>query len=244
MPFGNSRFRPTIFASVITAVAIGVFLNLAAWQWDRAKYKEAQIGKMLEQNEQAPLMIEDVSTIDWPEQRYRMVQLEGEFDYDKEILLDNVVVKGKPGYAVLTPLQLKNDETRIIINRGWLPVGADRKVLPEIKQLSGKLQMQGQIDAPAGRPFILGDHTPDEEGNKRWAFWDMAYAKQQLPYPIADFIILQLNDTADGLRRNKAPIKNKAGMHYGYTLQWGLFALIAFVSYIKLNTRKKGQQND
>lgn len=244
MPFGNSRFRPSLFATVITVIAVSIFLSLAAWQWERAKYKESQIAKMLEQNEQAPLQLQNATSVDWPRQRYRMVQLKGEFEYSHEVLLDNVVLKGKPGYSVITPFKIEGHQQRILLNRGWLPVGNDRNILPTIKQPLGEMQIAGQIDAPAGRPFILGEHAPDDEGNQRWAFWDMDYAKQHYPYPIADFIVLQLNDTADGLRRTKVPIKNKAGMHYGYTIQWGLFALIAIVSYIKLNMRKKGQQND
>jgi hypothetical protein len=44
-------------------------------------------------------------------------------------LLDNQVRDGRPGYHVLTPLRMA--ENAILINRGWVPLGEFRQVLPD-----------------------------------------------------------------------------------------------------------------
>lgn len=231
------KFQPSLFATVITLVAISIFLGLAKWQWDRAKYKEQQFEERMAKKDLVHLPVDSLNQIQWPEHKFRKIVTSGVFEVSDEILLDNVIRKGKAGYSVYLPLKL-NDGEWILVNRGWIAAGNDRQILPVTKTPSGNIEIRGQlVDVPA-KPMSLGDYAPDAEGNHRWAFWDMEHYQQVIGKSLPSYVLSQLNDSKDNLYRKEKRIENKAPMHYGYMVQWLAFALIAFISYIKLNVKK------
>ena len=51
------------------------------------------------------------------------VSVAGQFDPAHEILLDNRVLNGKPGYQVVTPLKMDGTELYVLVDRGWVARG-------------------------------------------------------------------------------------------------------------------------
>lgn len=232
------RFRPTVFATLLTVVAVGVFASLSVWQYQRAAYKE-QVAQAVAQQTVLPAIDLNQTAVDWPAQRFRPATVTGTWETGNSLLLDNIVHHGKAGYHVITPLQLTNGQ-HILVNRGWVEVGADRQKLPAIATPTGVVQLSGTLDLPRSKPvFLFGDVPADVEGNQRWLYLDIPYFAQKLGFPLMPYTLLQSSDSADGLRRDWPVYENKAGMHIGYSIQWGAFALIALGAYLYLNTHKK-----
>lgn len=232
------RFRPTVFATLLTVVAVGVFASLAVWQYQRALYKE-QVAQAVAQQTVLPAMDLNQTAVDWPTQRFRPATVTGTWEAGNTVLLDNIVHHGKAGYHVITPLRLSNGQL-ILVNRGWVEVGVDRQKLPSISTPGGAVQLNGTLDLPRSKPvFLFGDIAADVEGNQRWLYLDVARFGQTLGATLPPYLLLQTSETADGLRRDWPDYESKAGMHIGYSIQWAAFALIALASWLYLNTHKK-----
>ncbi len=125
------RFRPGWTASLAVAFLLPLFTALGVWQLHRAEEKEA----LMEQRERQTS--EPVFSADGPvwasdENRYRRVELKGEFDAAHQFLLDNQIFNQQPGYQVLTPLRIEGSDAAVLVNRGWVPMGKNRSRLPEI----------------------------------------------------------------------------------------------------------------
>ena len=141
---------PTLAA--ITAIAVCV----AAGNWQRGRMEEkehlrAQVAAAA-QNAPAPLPAGDV---DWTAWRFRPVTATGVFDAGRQILIDNKVHAGVVGFDVVTPLAL-TDGRVVLVDRGFVPVGRSRNVLPEAAPPAGPITVRGRIDIPASGYFELG----------------------------------------------------------------------------------------
>lgn len=226
------RFRPTVFATLLTVLAVGVFASLSLWQYHRAQYKQHIADDIAHQSTQAPLELNQTK-VDWPAQRFRPATVQGTWEAGATILLDNIVHQGRAGYHVITPLRLALTGQHILVNRGWVEVGPDRRVLPNIQTPAGTVQLQGTLDEPRSKPvFLFGDIAADTEGNQRWLYLDRKHLEQKLGYPLAPYLLLQTSEATDGLRRDWPPYDSKVGMHIGYCLQWAAFGLIALGAYL------------
>ncbi len=212
------------------------------WQYQRANYKEQVAQAVAQQSAQAPLDLNQTA-VDWPAQRFRPATVSGQWEANSTVLLDNIVQHGKAGYHVITPLRLANGQ-HLLVNRGWIEVGADRKLLPTIPTPQGDIQLSGTLDTPRSKPvFLFGDMAADTEGNARWLYLDVAHFAQKLGYPLAPYLLLQTSEASDGLRRDWPAYSNNAGMHIGYSIQWAAFGLMVLVAYLKMNFRKTNKES-
>lgn len=231
------RFQPSVFTTLLTVVVVGIFAALSVWQYQRATYKSQVAQAVVEQSAQAPLNLNQ-TPVDWPTQRFHPATVSGQWEANSTVLLDNIVQHGKAGYHVITPLRLANGQ-HVLVNRGWIDVGADRKVLPAIPTPQGDVQLSGTLDAPRSQPvFLFGTMAADTEGNTRWLYLDVAHFAQKFDYTLAPYLLLQTTQASDGLRRDWPTHSNKAGMHIGYSIQWAAFGLMVLIAYFKMNFRK------
>jgi len=241
MKIGTLDFTPSLFMTLVTMIAVAIFSTLAVWQLQRAYYKQSITDKIAQQNQQAPLVINktNINQINIEQQQFRHVQLSGEFTATGEILLDNIVQQGKVGYFVFTPFQLSNSQQHVLINRGWVTVGNDRNQLPNMAVPQGQQHLTAVLKRPRSKPAFIGDTPADIEDNNRWLYLDIELLnrKQGLSLPL--YTLQQTTDTGDGLKRNWDKYKNKAGMHIGYMIQWGAFALIVLIAFISLNLKRR-----
>ena len=238
MNIGKYVFSPSLFSIVITIVAITLFINLSLWQLQRANYKNQLTVLIHTQNIRSRINLLH-EKIAWPEARFREVEVEGVFEPEQQIFLDNIVKSGKPGYHVITPLKLKNSEQRILINRGWIGTGEDRMQLPIVSTPKGTVKIAGTLDKPRSKPVLLfTDYLPDFEGNQRWIYIDTDYMSKKWKMPIAAYMLLQTEPKTDpNLSRKWPSYVNKASMHIGYSIQWAAFALISFIGFIAINLK-------
>ena len=79
--------------------------------------------------------------------RYQRVRLRGSFDAARQILLDNMPsVSGRPGYRVLTPLDRADGRGWVLVDRGWVPLGATREALPDVAVDTREREVSGILD--------------------------------------------------------------------------------------------------
>lgn len=235
------RFQPSVFTTLLTLVMVGIFAALSLWQYQRANYKDQVAQAVAQQSAQAALNLNQTA-VDWPAQRFHPATVSGQWEANSTVLLDNIVQQGKAGYHVITPFRLTNGQ-HLLVNRGWIEVGADRKVLPAITTPQDDIQLSGTLDTPRSKPvFLFGDVAADSEGNQRWLYLDVTHFAHKLGYPLAPYVVLQTSAAPDGLQRDWPAYSNNAGMHIGYSIQWAAFGLMVLVAYFKMNLHKTNRE--
>jgi surfeit locus 1 family protein len=132
--------------SVFVYFIILVLLSLGSWQLYRLNWKLNLISEIENSLKNNPV---ELSKSD--KKNYLRIKTSGQIDFDKQIYLYNLNKSGKPGFEVINPI-LIGDEN-YLINRGW--ISFDQKNQSEINFLNEdkiigtlKLQTKASIFKP------------------------------------------------------------------------------------------------
>lgn len=221
--------------SLLALLALTV--NLGLWQLRRADEKRALMAQAAA-GRQHTVVLNSSNAASLP--RYQHVQLSGQFDGDHQVLLDNMPSKeGRPGYRVLTPLRLAGD-TLILIDRGWVPLGADRRVLPMIavdtapRSVAGIIDVLPQPGVRAGSAGLDAKHWPQVLNYPRVAELRQLYG----PALQARIVLMDAN-LSDGFERVWAiNVGFGPERHIGYAVQWFGMAATLLIIYIVVNLKR------
>jgi surfeit locus 1 family protein len=209
-----------------------VFLALGFWQIHRSEEKQALMDQR-EQRAQEPSVRLGSAPLPMPESRYRRVEAEGEYDAERQFLLDNQVSQGQAGYQVLTPLRLSASGPAVLVNRGWMPLGLDRQTLPKLDIAQAKVQIQGVIDLFPGVGFKLrGAEIPAPGWPAVTQVLDVGQLSERLGYRLAPYQVLLAPDQAQGYLRDWRQASFHPEKSRGYALQWFSFALALAILYV------------
>lgn len=237
---GNWIFRPGRASTVATLLVMPLLLALGFWQLDRARQKAELQAAFAEQLRQPPALLAEVNPSD-PASRYRRVIAAGRYDGEHQLLLDNQIRDGRPGYHVLTPLRLA-DGSAILINRGWLPLGASRRELPDVSVTAEPVTVSGWLAQPAGPGLRLGDAAGED---LKWPrvipHVDYPRLDILLGYPLRPALILLEPGTSAGYWRDWQPRFGGYGpeRHQSYAVQWFALAAALSILYLAANTRRQ-----
>ena len=221
------RRRPGWLPTVAALVVVALTVSAGVWQTQRAAYKSALQARYEAQALAQPVTL-PAGDIDDDVYRYRRVSVTGRFDSAHEILLDNTILKGVPGYQVVTPLKLEQAPVYVLISRGWVARGLDRQVLPQIKTPGGVVTIEGIAVPPSGKYLELSTQTVE---GKVWQNLNFQRLQAQLPQRVQSLMVTQLNDTGDGLTRHWARPDTGVEKHAAYAFQWFALALATLVIY-------------
>ena len=124
--------------SVFVYFIILTLLSLGFWQIYRLNWKL----ELIEQIENS-LKNDPVELTSTEKKNYLRIKTSGEIDFDKQIYLYNLNDGGKPGFEVINPIKIGDEN--YLMNRGWIPF--EKKDLPEINlvdqnQIVGTLMLQ------------------------------------------------------------------------------------------------------
>ena len=124
--------------SVFVYFIILVLISLGSWQLYRLSWKLDLINQIENSLKNEPV---ELSSIE--EKNFLRVKTSGKIDFQKQIYLYNLNENGKPGFEVINPI-LINDEN-YLINRGW--ISFDQKDQSEINfvnedKIIGTLKLQ------------------------------------------------------------------------------------------------------
>jgi len=234
------QFRPSIAPTLILVTLAAAFSYLGSWQLERKAEKEA----LFERFESAPSMgLGQALEADQP---FTRVSARGRFDPRRHILLDNKVWQGRAGVHVLTPFVPEHGPA-VLVNRGWLPLPADRSYLPDVPTASGEFELTGRLAPPPGVGRRLGD--PDALVTHDWpqlvTYLDLPAVAGALGEPLAPWVVLLDASEPGGFEgRQWSPAAMTPEVHGGYAVQWlGLLAA-TIVAWVILGLRRGRQLHD
>ncbi len=174
---------------VLTLLAMGAAASLGAWQLQRASTKE-QLAAQIEERNRLPALINIAQAAIKKEADgqvngqanealsqaipddsaqtlvYRRAQLRGTWLAAHTVFLDNRYMAGKPGFFVVTPLQLEPAPGQaapaapsvVWVQRGWVARDPlERSRLPVVATPVGTVAVQGRVVESVSRVYELGD---------------------------------------------------------------------------------------
>jgi len=212
-------FRPRLISSVVLLLLALMFANLGIWQRHRAAQKADLEQRFLAA---ASMPLEKALQLN---ARFARIEATGHYDIKRHILLDNQVWHGRAGVHVFTPFYLPDGGT-ILVNRGWLPIPADRQQLPDIPTPKDTIVLHGILNsAPTpGRQLGAADILDNTHWPQRVTYLDIADVSTVLGVRLDPYIVqLSAAEPSGFSARNWQPVYLTARRHRAYAFQW--FAL-------------------
>ena len=237
---GNRTFAPRPFTTLLTIALIVVLVSLGRWQLYRAAEKRVLFDSFAA-GAQAVRPI-DLKTPKVP--RYSRVEADGHYDDTRQVLIDNMVNAERAGYFVITPFALQGGGW-VLVNRGWVPLGASRAERPVIPVAADARHLRGRADnlpspgiqmgtaAALAPPFPAVANFPSHAQVAQ-------LLKESSWTPAADLVLLDPQEP-DGYVRNWAAPGFPPMRHVGYAVQWFGLALALLVIYVVTNFRRSRQ---
>jgi surfeit locus 1 family protein len=199
-----------------------VLLSLGSWQLYRLNWKLNLLSEIENSLKNDPV---EFSKVD--KKNYLRIKTSGIIDFNKQIYLYNLNESGKPGFEVINPIIINNEN--YLINRGWIPF--DKKDKPEVNLINesdivGTLKLQHEAST----------FKPDNDINKN--YWFTLNREDIFKYTgkkFSDYIIYLNGDYK--LPKPKVITANISNNHKKYAITW--FSMAISILLIYLYFRKK-----
>jgi surfeit locus 1 family protein len=234
---GTRTFAPRPFMTLLSIVLIAVLIALGQWQLRRAEEKRALFDAFAAGTDATRLIDFQTPGV----ARYQHVEASGHYDGARQVLIDNMVNGGRAGYFVITPFALQ-DGGWLLVNRGWVPLGASRAARPAIAVGGDARRIRGRADNLPSPGIQMGDHAtlspPYPVVAEYPSHAQMAQLLGESAWTRATDLLLLDPGESDGYVRTWSPPGFPPLRHIGYAVQWFALALALFVIYLATNLRR------
>ncbi|CAG4883792.1 SURF1-like protein [Georgfuchsia toluolica] len=216
--------------TLLLLLALPCLIGLGFWQLDRANGREAA-GQLLEARAAAPAIALPAEVVSTESLRDRHVITSGRYEPAYQFFLDNRVWHGQAGYDVITPLHVAGSRLRVLVNRGWIPVPADRRQLPNVATPEEPVEVDGTAVIPPTGTFSLAQ--PAERWESIWQKLDLGRFQRLADMPLQPVVIqLSPQSPAAGFVREWPRVDAGVARNLGYAVQWFGFAVVAVVLWL------------
>ena len=106
--------RHKFLFSIFVFFFISIFIALGSWQLVRLNWKLNLIEQIQSSLKDEPININNTVL-----KNYLRIKAGGTIDFENQIYLYNLNEKGEPGFEVINPIKINNEN--YLLNRGWIP---------------------------------------------------------------------------------------------------------------------------
>lgn len=241
MKLARFWFRPSLYPTLSFLLLFPFLLSLGLWQLDRAEEKQILLEDRESRTGAESL---DLNWLDEMSEDSRFVpaRVKGRYQGRRQWLQDNQVFQGQAGYHVYSLVELDGRAGKLLlVNRGWVSVGADRAQLPNLPLPEGEVQLQGRLDNPASVGLKLGELrlNPYSELNVL-PYMDLTVVANDIGMELFPFVLVLDEGQAGSLQRDWTPVEMMGPeKHLGYAVQWFALAFALLIIYLGVNMRRK-----
>lgn len=209
--------KSKLLFSIFVYFFILVFIGLGSWQLVRLNWKLDLISKIEQSLKKDPININQVDR-----KNFVRIIASGKIDYEKQIYLYNLNDEGKPGFEVINPIIVENEN--YLINRGWIPFEMkDNDELYSFDQsnFTGTLRLQ-----PRANIF-----KPENDINNN--YWFTLNREDIFKYTGKEFseYLIYLGGNYE-IPKPKKITANISNNHKKYALTWFSLAISIFLIYL------------
>jgi len=208
--------------SVFIIFFIFVFIGLGTWQIIRLNWKNNLILEIENSLKNSPVELAQSN-----KENFLRIKTSGFIDFNKQIYLYNLNESGTPGFEVINPIIIGNEN--YLINRGWIPFekrGTQEINIFDQTNIIGTLKLQGR------KNIFKPDNDLDEN------YWFSLNREDILKFTGKNFskYIIYLDGNYQ-LPRPKKITANISNNHQKYAITW--FSLALSILLLYLYFRKK-----
>ena len=218
------------------ALLVVLFVGLGMWQISRAQEKLA-VQEAFDRQTGFTRFVDGMNV-----KPYQQLAAEGVFDAARQFLLDNIIVDGRNGHYVLTPLVYSDEEPALLVNRGWIgKTGED--IDPSALALpDDRVTVRGRAGALPRAGYRMGAAV---ESASTWplhaVYPTLDELAAHLGRELQPFVLLMEPGDDYGLLRRWEPPQIGPGRHYAYAFQWFAMAVVlAALLAWNFHTRGRG----
>ncbi len=218
----ETSYKFSILSVILYAFFLILLVSLGFWQLGRANEKRSFLKKQQQAQTKDAVELESVLDNGLETYRYRQIALTGVYDSQHQFLLDNQILKGKVGYFVLTPFIIDKTNISVLINRGWLPLNKDRRVLPDIAISTLPQHLTGKLNQfPSVGILLKGAEIPTIDWPSVVQVVNTQVLSKKLAYSLLPFQIELDPAMSGGYSREWKEIKiMPPEQHIAYAVQW------------------------
>lgn len=227
-------FKPSIKLTLVLFALALIFIRLGLWQTERKAEKQA----LFETFENAPALRLDTAL--QRQELFARVEAVGRYDSERHILLDNRIHRGRAGVHVLTPFMLE-EGGQILVNRGWLPLAADRRSLPVVETDGRQRTISGILNrfSSGGKRLGEADIVKPDEWPQLVTYLDLDNVGQAMQLKFEPWLLqLDAGDESGFEDRQWQAAVMAPEIHGGYAVQWFSLASAAIVIWIILGVNR------
>ena len=235
------RFRPSLWATLITVPAVLVMLGLGTWQMQRLEWKEDLVRRVEQRLHAAPVPLPP-SIADPEALEFRPVTVAGRFLNDREMLLIARPRQGQVGYELLTPLQRPEADGGgvVLVNRGFLPLDRRAAASRPESHVEGPVTVTGLVRLPQPAGWLQPANRPGAEAWMRLdppAMGESAGLAGVAPLVVeATPVPARGNAPLNGIQ----PLVELPNNHAQYAFTWYSLAATLAVVYVLSQRRRTG----
>lgn len=223
------QFHLNLKLTLFSGLFFPLLLSLGFWQVDRADQKEGILDAFDHQKNKkhtalnvhaAELLVD-----------YQSVELSGAYVSERYWLLEGRTQKSVPGYHVLMPFVL-SDNNVVIVDRGWLPANPDRSILPKFDTPRLTLNIMGSIQPVSDIAFV-------DETENTLVVWPHRILEVDIEIMSSQFgsalfsKVIRLDETEpSAFSIINRPVNMTPQKHIGYAVQWFSLALALAVLWL------------
>jgi cytochrome oxidase assembly protein ShyY1 len=236
----NQGMRARIgWLALALLVAVG-FATLGVWQYGRARSKEDLLAAW-RRAATTPAMALSDALARTPALPRRVVG-RGRYERDATLLHDNQIRDGRAGAMVYTLFRPAGSTRSVLVNRGWVPLTADRRIAENLAAPQAEVELRGVLAAPPRAGLALGEarfaRGPTPTLLTRI---EPATLRASLDADLAEVVVQLDADGQGGFRRDWQPLPNTLppARHRAYAVQWFALALAVLATYTILAWRHR-----
>jgi surfeit locus 1 family protein len=234
------KFRPGWLVTLITIAGCTLFFSLGLWQLERAAYKDS-IEQKFETRLEGDYVRMNIRRA-LADIEFRKLELHGNYDQRRTMLVDNQLYHGRAGYHVLSPFELSDSEDIVLVNRGWIAVGNSRERLPAIEPPAMSGIARGIASIPGEDPFRMGQVSLRDSWPQLVPFIDFESMQEKFDGRLLPLILWLGPEQPGHYVREWDPVWLKPEKSRAYAWQWFAFGAVSLILFLVLNLRNENEK--
>jgi len=234
-------FNFSLIPLLLYLALVTLLISLGFWQLGRADEKKIFMTKQQVSADKDVISLKSIVDADPESLRYRKIEISGLYDKEHQFLIDNQIVNGQAGYFVMTPLLVDGMKNAVLVNRGWVVLNKDRRVLPDVSISTLQVKLLGRVNNFPSVGFKLdGAEIPADGWPSVVQVVDTDILANRLGYSLFPFQV-ELDITMDdGYQREwRKSAVMPPEKHIAYAVQWFGLAITLTILFIWFGTQRK-----
>jgi surfeit locus 1 family protein len=240
-------FRPGRDITLLTLLAVAVFLGLGYWQLSKHWRVSASLAEQSERSTLPPVSLAEAAS-DMATAPFRRVRVRGRFELADTVLAGPAEHGHRLGANVFTPLRIEGsaeDAPRVLVARGWVPQEEIERFLPPESGESDVVEVDGialilavprpdEMRKPGSRA-ARRTHFPKFHPDRPGIVTKIA---DQVPYRLEPLLLQATAPEPGGLPIGETPKPVSFIDHRGYAIQWTCIALLSLCAWFEYGRRR------